>query len=105
MLKAKEQGMIRHIGVTAHKIGIAEECVASGLYETMQFPFSYLSSVQELHLVEACSRQNMGFIAMKGMAGGLIQDGITAAAWMDTQEGVVPIWGVQRESELDQFLR
>ena len=45
MLKAKEQGMIRHIGVTAHKIGIAEECVASGLYETMQFPFSYLSSV------------------------------------------------------------
>ena len=42
---------------------------------------------------------------MKGMAGGLIQDGITAAAWMDTQEGVVPIWGVQRESELDQFLR
>ena len=105
MLKAKEQGMIRHIGVTAHKIGIAEECVASGLYETMQFPFSYLSSVQELHLVEACSRQNMGFIAMKGMAGGLIQDGITAAAWMDTQEGVVPIWGVQRESELDQFLK
>ena len=105
MLKAKEQGMIRHIGVTAHKIGIAEECVASGLYETMQFPFSYLSSVQELQLVEACSRQNMGFIAMKGMAGGLIQDGITAAAWMDTQEGVVPIWGVQRESELDQFLK
>ena len=47
----------------------------------------------------------MGFIAMKGMAGGLIQDGITAAAWMDTQEGVVPIWGVQRESELDQFLK
>ena len=38
MLKAKEQGMIRHIGVTAHKIGIAEECVASGLYETMLQP-------------------------------------------------------------------
>ena len=46
LLKAKEHGMIRHIGVTAHKIGIAEEWVASGLYETMQFPFSYLSSVQ-----------------------------------------------------------
>ena len=60
MLKAKEQGMIRHIGVTAHKIGIAEECVASGLYETMQFPFSYLSSVQELQLVEACSRLKHG---------------------------------------------
>ena len=47
----------------------------------------------------------MGFIAMKGMAGGLIRDGLTASAWMQTQEGVVPIWGVQRECELDQFLQ
>ena len=42
---------------------------------------------------------------MKGMAGGLIRDGFAAAAWMETQEGVVPIWGVQRESELDEFLQ
>ena len=105
MLKAKEQGMIRHIGVTAHKIGIAEECVASGLYETMQFPFSYLAGEQELELVRKCREKDMGFIAMKGMAGGLIRDGFTAAAWMAQQEGVVPIWGVQREQELDQFLQ
>ena len=38
----KKQGLIHHIGITAHKIGIAEEAVRSGLYETMQFPFSYL---------------------------------------------------------------
>jgi len=49
--------------------------------------------------------KDMGFIAMKGMAGGLIRDGFTAAAWMAQQEGVVPIWGVQREQELDQFLQ
>ena len=46
----------------------------------------------------------MGFIAMKAMSGGLLRDGLTAAAWMETQENVVPIWGIQRESELDQFL-
>ena len=46
----------------------------------------------------------MGFVAMKGMAGGLIRDGMAAAAWMARQEGVVPIWGVQHEWELDQFL-
>ena len=51
MLEAKKQGKIRHIGVTAHKIGIAKECAESGLYETMQFPFSYLSGKQELELV------------------------------------------------------
>ena len=104
MLKAKEQGMIRHIGVTAHKIGIAEECVASGLYETMQFPFSYLSSVQELQLVEACSRQNMGFIAMKGLAGGLIHNSKAAMAYMTQFDNVLPIWGIQKISELEEWL-
>ena len=76
-----------------------------GLYETLQFPFSYLAGEQEMELVRKCRETNMGFIAMKGMAGGLIRDGFTAAAWMVQQDGVVPIWGVQRESELDQFLQ
>ena len=104
MLKAKKQGMIRHIGVTAHKIGIAEECVASGLYETMQFPFSYLSSEQELHLVEACSKQNMGFIAMKGLAGGLIHNSKATMAYMTQFDNVLPIWGIQKMTELEEWL-
>jgi len=104
MLKAKEQGMIRHIGVTAHKIGIAEECVASGLYETMQFPFSYISGEQELELVNACKEHEMGFIAMKGLSGGLITNSAAAYAFEAQYDGVLPIWGVQREKELDEFL-
>ena len=104
MLEARQQGKIRHIGATAHKIEVAFECVESGLYETMQFPFSYLAGEQELALVEGCRAHGMGFIAMKGMAGGLLRDGLTAAAWMAVQENVVPIWGVQRERELDEFL-
>ena len=44
MLEAKKQGKIRHIGITAHLIGVAEEIVESGLYETLQFPFSYLAN-------------------------------------------------------------
>ena len=38
MLTAKEQGKIAHIGVTAHKLQVAFECVESGLYETLQYP-------------------------------------------------------------------
>ena len=44
-------------------------------------------------MVEGCRAHGMGFIAMKGMAGGLLRDGLTAAAWMAAQENVVPIWG------------
>ena len=83
---------------------MAQEAIDSGLYATLQFPYSYLSGVQEQKLLDGCREKKMGFIAMKGMAGGLIRDGFAAAAWMELQEGVVPIWGVQHEWELDQFL-
>ena len=46
----------------------------------------------------------MGFIAMKGLAGGLITNAREAIAFMTQFPNVVPIWGIQRESELDDWL-
>ena len=100
----KRQGMIRHIGITAHKIGVAEEIVDSGLYETLQFPFSYLSGEREIALVTKCKEANMGFIAMKALAGGLINDSRLAYAAIAEYDNVVPIWGIQRMSELEEWL-
>ena len=104
MLEAKEKGLIRHIGVTAHKIGIAEELVDSGLYETLQFPFSYLASDRDIALVERCREKNMGFIAMKGLSGGLLNNSKACMAFMAQYDNVLPIWGIQREAELEEWL-
>lgn len=100
----KRQGMIHHIGLTAHKIGVAEECIKSGLYETLQFPFSYLSSERELALSDKCREHNMGLIAMKALAGGIITDSRVAYAFIGQYDNVLPIWGIQREKELDEWL-
>lgn len=100
----KRQGMIRHIGITAHKIGVAEEAVKSGLYETMQFPFCYLSGQREIDLVNLCKEHNVGFIAMKGLAGGLITNSKAAYTYMTQFDNVVQIWGIQHMSELEQWL-
>ncbi|WP_415945950.1 aldo/keto reductase [Selenomonas montiformis] len=104
MLEAKKQGKIRHIGVTAHKIRVAFECVESGLYETMQFPFSYLASEEEVRLVRLCKEKQVGFIAMKGLAGGLIHRSEAAMAYIGQFGNVLPIWGIQRETELKEWL-
>lgn len=104
MEEAKRQGKIRHIGITAHKLYIAEEIVRSGLYETLQYPFSYLSSKREEELVENCRKADMGFIAMKGLAGGLINRSDAAMSFMSRFEQVLPIWGIQREKELEEWL-
>lgn len=104
MLKAKEQGKIRHIGITNHRLAVANEAIDSGLYETLQFPFCYLATEKDLEIVKKCADNNMGFIAMKALSGGLITNSAAAYAYLSQFENVIPIWGVQRESELDEFI-
>ena len=104
LLEAKAEGKIRHIGVTTHKIGVAFDLIESGLYETLQFPFSYLSEERELELPRLCAEKNMGYVAMKGMAGGLITRAEAAMAFLEDHPHVLPIWGIQKENELDEFL-
>ena len=104
MLEARERGTVRHIGITNHRLHVAAEAVESGLYETLQFPFSYLASEKELELVEACKAADMGFIAMKALSGGLITNSAAVYAYLAKFDNVLPIWGIQREHELDEFL-
>lgn len=104
MLEAKAQGKIRHIGITNHRLTVAKEAIESGLYETLQFPFCYLATEKDIELVEACKKANMGFIAMKALSGGLITNSAAAYAFEAQYDNVLPIWGVQRESELDEFI-
>lgn len=104
MQEAVNQGKVRHIGITNHRIAVARESIECGLYETLQFPFSYLAGDIEHELVNQCEAADMGFIAMKGLAGGLINHAATAYAYLAQYPSVEPIWGIQRESELDEFL-
>lgn len=104
MLEAKAERKVRHIGVTAHKIEVAFACVESGLYEVLQFPLSYLSGERERELVALCKERNVGFVAMKGLAGGLITSARAAMAYLGQFDNVLPIWGIQRDAELAEWL-
>jgi len=103
-LAAKSEGLIRHIGITTHITGVAIEAAESGLYETVQFPISYLSNERELEVISVCRKNNVGLIAMKALSGGLITDARIAWLFMRQYDDIVPIWGLQRMSELEEFL-
>ena len=104
MLTAKEQGKVKHIGITNHRLAVADEAIESGLYETLQFPFCYLATEKDIALVTKCKEKDMGFIAMKALSGGLITNSAAAYAYLAQYDNVLPIWGVQRENELDEFI-
>lgn len=103
MLEAVRQGKVRHIGLTNHRQRVALEAIESGLYETLQYPFSYLASEADKDIVRRTLEADMGFICMKGLSGGLITHSAVAYAWLAQYE-VAPIWGIQKESELDEWL-
>jgi len=105
MLEARRQGKIRFIGITSHRITVAREAAESGLYDTLQFPFSYLAADDEMELAALCAERGVAFIAMKALAGGLITNIDCARAWIHHFPNVLPIWGIQRESELEGLLR
>ena len=100
MLEAKAQGKVKHIGITNHRLSVANEAIDSGLYETLQFPFCYLATDKDIELVEKCRKANMGFIAMKALSGGLINNSRAAYVYLARFDNVLPIWGVQRETKI-----
>ncbi|MBQ4381567.1 MAG: aldo/keto reductase [Oscillospiraceae bacterium] len=102
--EALQQGKIRFISITNHRLDVARQAVESGLFATLQFPFSYLSTEKEISLVHDTLASGMGFICMKGLSGGLITSSAAACLWMKRFPGVMPIWGVQRDWELEEFL-
>lgn len=104
LLEARQKGLVRFIGITNHRLPLARQAAASGLYDTMQFPLSSLSTSADLELVADCRQHDVGFIAMKGLAGGLITKAASTFAFLRQYDNVVPIWGIERESELDEFI-
>ena len=104
MLEAKSQGKIHYIGLTNHGWEVAKEAIESDLYDTLQFPFSYLASEKEEELVRLCEEHNVGFICMKALSGGLITRSDIAYAYLLQYKNALPILGIQKESELDEFI-
>jgi len=104
LLEAKSKGLIRHIGITNHSLKNAVKAAKSGLYDTVQFPLSSLSSDEDLLLSEVCRQHDVGLVAMKAMSGGLITKPAASFAFLRQYGNIVPIWGIQRMAELEEFL-
>jgi aryl-alcohol dehydrogenase-like predicted oxidoreductase len=104
LLKVQKKGMIRFIGISNHRRQVALEAINSSMFDTLQFPLSLLSTDEELKLAGECQAHDVGLIAMKALSGGLITNIPAAVAFLDQYDNIVPIWGIQRQSELDQFV-
>lgn len=100
----KDSGKIKSLGIATQDIDIAEKAVTSGLYDTLQFPFSMISPDETRQIVELCRENDVGFIAMQPLCGGILTSIPLAYGFLHEYENVIPLWGVQAQEELDQIL-
>ncbi len=104
LLEAQQRGMIRFIGITNHCLDVIIQAAESEKYDTVQFPLSSISADKDLALIEICRERNIGVIAMKALSGGLISNVATTFSFLRHFGNVLPIWGIQRTAELQEFI-
>ncbi len=104
VMKAKEAGKVRHVGVTSHSLPMAIKMVKSGLFETIQFPFNFIEEGAKDELFGAAMESGIGFIGMKPFGGGMIDNAEIAFKYLRNYPLVIPIPGFESCRQVDQVL-
>jgi hypothetical protein len=102
--QALEEGKVRHVGVTSHSMDVSLEAVPSGHFETLQFPFNFVTNEAVDKLLPLVREHDMGFIAMKPFAGGLLDDANLAIKYLLQFDHVVPDPGIERIAEIEEIV-
>ncbi|OGO30874.1 MAG: hypothetical protein A2Z29_01305 [Chloroflexi bacterium RBG_16_56_11] len=103
--RAKKAGKIRHIGITSHQMDAAKAEVKTGLFETLMFPFNFITCEPADELLPLCREHNVGFVVMKPMAGGMLQNPVVAFKYLFQFSDVVIIPGIEKVEEIEEIVR
>ncbi|OGO42687.1 MAG: hypothetical protein A2137_01760 [Chloroflexi bacterium RBG_16_58_8] len=100
----KKAGKIRHIGVTSHQMDVAKALVKSDRFETVMFPFNFITNEPADELLPLCREHDVGFIVMKPMAGGMLENAAVAFKYLFQFPDIVIIPGIEKLPEIDEIV-
>jgi len=100
--KAKEQGLIGHIGITGHSLDIMERIIDDGLFETIMVCISFLEPAAKERIIPKALEKNIGVLAMKPFSGGVIETPEVALKWVLAIPGTLILTGVEEKRLIDQ---
>jgi len=101
--EAKRAGRVKHIGITSHSMDMAKELVKSDHFETIMFPFNFITCEAADELLPLAREHDVGFIAMKPLAGGMLDNVTIAFKYLLQFPGVVPIPGIEKLHEIEEI--
>ena len=101
--EARDKGQIRHISITSHSMEVAKEAVKTDKFETLMFPFNFIAREAEYDLIPLCREHNVGFIAMKPLAGGMLDNATIAFKYLFQFPDIVTIPGIEQAWEIEEI--
>jgi len=102
LLKAKEQGLIGHIGITSHSLDLLERVLDDDVFETIMICFSFLEPAAKEKVIPKALEKGVGIIAMKPLSGGVIEAPEVALKWAFSYPDILVLAGVEEKSYIDQ---
>jgi predicted aldo/keto reductase-like oxidoreductase len=102
--EAQSAGQVRHIGLTSHSMDTALRAVRSGDFETIMFPFNFIANEAAGELINLAKDMDVGFIAMKPLAGGALDNAPLAFKYLRQFPQILPIPGIERAEEMDEIV-
>ena len=103
--EARRMGKVKHIGITSHNMEVAQEAAKSGRFETLMFPFNFITCEPAEQLLPLCRENDVGFIAMKPLAGGMLGNTTLAFKYLLQFPDVVAIPGIEQPHEIDEIVQ
>jgi predicted aldo/keto reductase-like oxidoreductase len=102
--KARDEGLVKHIGITSHQIDVAKEAVASGRFETIMFPFNFVTAEAADELIPLARKHDVGFIVMKPLSGGMIDNAKIAFKYLFQFPDILTIAGIEKIHEIEEIV-
>jgi predicted aldo/keto reductase-like oxidoreductase len=102
--QAQASGAVRHVGLTSHSMEIALKAVRSGHFETVMFPFNFIAAEAAEELIPLAMERGVGFIGMKPLAGGALDDATLAFKYLRQFPHILPIPGIERAAEIEEIV-
>lgn len=103
--EAQKAGLVRHIGITSHQIDVAKAAVKTDFFETIMFPFNFITSEATDELLPLCEKHDVGFIAMKPLAGGMLSNVTIAFKYLSQFSKILLIPGIEKLHEIDEIVK
>lgn len=102
--EALKAGKIQHIGISTHSPDVARKAITFGHFETVMFPFNFVTQEPADDLVPLAREYDVGFLAMKPFAGGMLQDANLAIKYLLQFDNVVPVPGIEKNEEIEEIV-